>query len=162
VLPQWLLPRLSARISGQKLGILIARLSVELIEPPAEVRSAFEEVNKAQASMALRENEAKLDANRRQRDAEATRFKLLELAEAYRTEKRSAASAEATAFLARLGQYQKLKATNPDILNALWWDEMGRVFAGMQSRGRVDLLDHHLTPSGLDITSFSSPRKPKP
>jgi modulator of FtsH protease HflK len=161
MLPQWMLPRMNTRLENQRLGIQISRLSVELIEAPPEVRLAFEEVNKAQTSVALRENEARLEANRRQREAEATSYKFLQLGEAYRTEKRTAAMAESQAFLQRLEQYQKLRITNPDILSSIWWETMGRLFAGMRGRGRVDLLDHHLTPSGLDITQFVTPKRPK-
>ncbi|MGL6072930.1 MAG: SPFH domain-containing protein [Fimbriiglobus sp.] len=161
-LPQWMLPRLNARVENQNLGIQLSRLSVELIEAPPEVRLAFEEVNKAQTSVALRENEARLEANRRQREAEAIRYKYQQLGEAYRTEKVTAANAEAQAFLKRLEQYQKLRTTNPDILSAIWWESMGRVLISMRGRGRVDLLDHHLTPNGLDITNFVTPKRPKP
>jgi len=63
------------------------------------------------------------------------------------------------AFRKRLEQYQKIKKTNPDVLAAIWWDEMGRVWAGFRGRGRVELLDSHLGPDGLDLTTVVPPPK---
>jgi hypothetical protein len=44
------------------------------------------------------------------------------------------------------------------VLVAIWWDEMGRVWLAFKNRGRVDLLDSHLGPDGLDLTNVV-PRK---
>jgi len=158
-LPAWLAPRLKARLAGQRLGVIVQRVSVDALTAPTEVRAAFEAVNQAQSAISVRENEARLEANRRARDAEATRFKLLQQAAAYRTEKVAVAAAEAGAFTARLAQYRRLRAANPDLLAAIWWDEMGRTLSGMKGRGRVDLLDEYLGAGGLDVTQFLPPKK---
>lgn len=158
-LPAWLTPRLTERINGQRLGVLVQRVSVDALTAPNEVRAAFEAVNQAQTAIAVRENEAGLEANRRARDADATRFKLLQQAASYRTEKVTLASAEAEAFTKRLDQYRRLRAANPDLLAAIWWDEMGRTLLSMKGRGRVDLLDQHLGAGGLDVTQFLPPKK---
>jgi hypothetical protein len=47
-----------------------------------------------------------------------------------------------------------LVARDPNYLNALWWDEMNRLYARMRVNGRIDLLDHRLSGDGLDITQF--------
>jgi hypothetical protein len=93
------------------------------------------------------------------RDAEAYAFRAEQLATAYRTEKLEAAKADAATFEKRLTQYRELKKTNPDVLAAVWWDEMGKLLLGMKGRGRIDLLDSYLGPDGLDITTFLPPRK---
>jgi hypothetical protein len=36
-------------------------------------------------------------------------------------------------------------------LAALWWDELGPVFAKLRAAGRLDLLDNHIGPDGLDV-----------
>jgi hypothetical protein len=36
---------------------------------------------------------------------------------------------------------------------------MGRTLLGMKGRGRVDVLDHHLGPNGLDVTQFLPTKK---
>jgi membrane protease subunit HflK len=158
-LPAWLTPRLTDRLAGRRLGVLVQRVSVDSLTAPNEVRAAFEAVNQAQTAISVRENEARLEGNRRARDAEAVRFKLLQQAAAYRTEKVALAAAEAGAFTTRLDQYRRLKVANPDLLAAIWWDEMGRVLVGMKGRGRVDLLDQYLGAGGLDVTQFLPPKK---
>jgi len=44
-------------------------------------------------------------------------------------------------------------------LNALWWDEMSRLFARMRENGRLDVLDNYLSGEGLSITQV--PTLPK-
>ena len=158
-LAAWLAQKLPERLAPLNLGILVQRVSVTHLAAPEAVREAFEEVNQAQAAIRTRENEAERDAGRRMRDAEATAFRAQQSALAYRTERLAAASAESEAFQKRLDQYRTLKKTNPDVLTAIWWDEMGKLLLGMKSRGRIDLLDSHLGPDGLDITTFLPPRK---
>jgi modulator of FtsH protease HflK len=159
VLPRWLLSRLEGRLEAQRLGILVQRLSVDTVMAPIEVREAFEAVNQAQTAIRTREYQAEQDAEQRQREAMAQQFKLMQQAEAYRTEKKSFAIAEAEGFKNRLEQYQRLKKTNPDILKVIWWEEMGRMLIAMKGRGRIDILDDKLAPNGLDITQFLPPKK---
>jgi len=158
-LAAWLAEKLPDRLKPLNLGILVQRVSVTHLAAPEAVREAFEEVNQAQSAIRTRENEAHRDAGRRMRDAEATAFRSQQQAAAYRTERLAAATAEAEAFTKRLDQYRTLKKTNPDVLTAVWWDEMGKLLLGMKNRGRIDLLDSHLGPDGLDITTFLPPRK---
>src|SRR5262245_4314423 len=158
-LAAWLAQKLPERLKSLNLGVLVQRVSVTHLAAPEAVREAFEEVNQAQAAIRTRENEAERDAGRRMRDAEATAFRSQQLAVAYRTERLAAASAEAEAFTKRLDQYLTLKKTNPDVLAAIWWDEMGKLLGGRKRRARRDLLDSHLGPDGLDITTFLPPRK---
>ena len=44
---------------------------------------------------------------------------------------------------------------------AIWWDEMGKLLRRMKENGRVDLLDNHLGPDGLDITIMGPQAKKK-
>jgi membrane protease subunit HflK len=164
VLPQWVMDRLPDRLAPHRLGVVVQRVSVDLLAPPdrvgeVSVRDAFEQVNQAQTAIATQENQARQDAARRLREAEATRFRLEQQAAAYRSEKLALAKADAESFLKRLDQYRRLRQSNPDILAAIWWDEMGRTLVGLKNRGRVDLLDHHLGPDGLDVTTFLPPKR---
>ncbi len=158
-LPRWALDRLTPRLQPHRLGVVVQRVSVEHLSAPAEVRDAFEQVNRAQTMMSTRENQAQQDAAARLRDAAATKFRFEQQAEAYTKERESLAKADADAFRKRLEQYRRLKATNPAVLDAIWWDEMGRVLLGMKNRGRIDILDHHLGKDGLDVTQFLPPKK---
>ncbi len=44
-------------------------------------------------------------------------------------------------------------------LNALWWDEMSRLYGRLRTTGRIDLLDNYLSGAGLTITQV--PTLPK-
>lgn len=158
-LPGWLVRRVQERIQDQHLGIRVQQASVAYLAPPDEVRSAFEEVNTAQAAARTQEQRAHQEAARLLRDAEATAYQTEQQAIGYAATKKALAKAEADAFTLRLEQYRKLKMNNPDVLTAIWWDEMGRVWQGFRSRGRVELLDAHLGPDGLDLTTVVPPRK---
>jgi membrane protease subunit HflK len=158
-LPAWLVRRVQDRIQEQRLGVRVQQASVAYLAPPDEVRAAFEEVNTAQAAARTQEQRAQQEAARIRRDAEATAYQTEQQAAAYAATKKAIAKAEADAFLKRLEQYRKLKINNPDVLVAIWWDEMGRVWQGFRNRGRVELLDAYLGPDGLDLTTVVPPRK---
>jgi modulator of FtsH protease HflK len=158
-LPTWLVRRVQERVAPQGLGVRVQQASVAYLAPPDEVRAAFEEVNTAQATARAQEQRAHQEAARMRRDGEATAYQLEQQALGYAATKKAMAKAEADAFLKRLEQYRKLRAGNPDVLAAIWWDEMGRVWQGFRGRGRVELLDAHLGPDGLDLTQVVPPRK---
>lgn len=158
-LPAWLVRRVQERIQDQRLGVRVQQASVAYLAPPDEVRAAFEEVNTAQAAARTQEQRAHQESARLMRDAEATAYQTEQQAIGYSATKKALAKAEADSFLKRLEQYRKLKVQNPDVLTAIWWDEMGRVWQGFRNRGRVELLDAYLGPDGLDLTTIVPPRK---
>ena len=85
---------------------------------------------------------------------------LREMARAYVGEQSLQAQADVLNFEKRLAQYRQLTARDPNYLNALWWDEMSRLYARLRENGRIDILDNYLGPDGLDITLFPPlPRK---
>jgi hypothetical protein len=92
-------------------------------------------------------------------ETSGTVFQKRSQAAAYATEQKLQAQAEASAFLKQLGQYRAIVATDPDYLNALWLDDMTRLYARMKEAGRIDVLDHYLSKEGLTITQF--PLMPK-
>jgi modulator of FtsH protease HflK len=158
-LPALLVKRVQARLEPKRLGVRVQQASVAYLAPPDEVRSAFEDVNTAQTNARAQEQRAHQEAARLARDAEATTYQLTQQAQAYATTKAALAKAEADAFTKRLEQYRKLKATNPDVLTAIWWDEMGRVWQAFRAKGRIELLDPKLGPDGLDLTHVVPPRR---
>ena len=159
LLPAWMLPRLKDRLAVLNLGVLVQRIALDTIAPPAEVRPAFEAVNQAQIAAGTKENEARLDAARRLREADTVKFQLARRAEAESSAKISAAQAEADVFVARLAQYRLLAAENPNVLETIWWNETGKLLAALKARGRIDVLDTYLAGNGLDITQFFAPKK---
>ena len=158
-LPRRLLEAAPGRLAPHRLGLEVLRVSVDYLAAPSEVRDAFEAVNQAQTGVRTRENQARQRAAELLREAQAVHFRTRQQAEAYQREKLSLAAADADAFTKRLDQYRRLRETNPDILTAIWWDEIGRTLLGMRGRGRIDLLDPHLGPDGLDVTQFVTPNK---
>jgi len=159
VIPAWVMARLPDRAAAHRLGVIVQRVSVDHLAAPAEVRDAFEAVNQAQTAISTREFQARQEAAQRTREAEAVRFRLGQQAEAYRREVVGLAAADAESFRARLAQYHRLRAANPDVLAGIWWEEMGKTLLGLKGRGRIDVLDHHLGKDGLDITQFLPPKK---
>jgi membrane protease subunit HflK len=158
-LPPWLVVETQRRLAPYRLGVSIQNASVALLLPPPQVKASFDQVTQAQTEISTRLNSAEQEAGRAVKAAEADRYRLEQLAAAYANEQALLARAEADSFERRLKQYQQMKRDNPDALTAIWWDEMGQVFARLREGGRVDLLDHHLGPDGLDITILTPPKK---
>jgi membrane protease subunit HflK len=158
-LPSWLVGKVQGRIDPYRLGVRVQQASVAYLAPPDEVKPSFDAVNRAQTGIRTQENRARQEALHRLREAESYRFKLEQLAKAYEDEKLGLAKADAEAFAKRLEQYRRLGKDNPDVLTAIWWDEIGRLLVRLKERGRVDLLDNYLAGDELDITQFLPPRK---
>src|SRR5205807_263791 len=104
----------------------------------------FDRLAQAQTEIRTKVNQAEQEADRRRREAEADIYRMKRQAAAYATEQKLQAQAEAESFRKRLAQYRKLSRDNPAYLNALWQDEMTRLYAKMQEAGRIDVLDHFL------------------
>ena len=99
------------------------------------------------------------EANRRLDEAASEVYDRQRQAAAYAEEQRLQAAAEADAFLKRLAQYRELASRDPDAINALWLDEMGRIYTAMRDAGRIEMLDHYLGREGVSSTQF--PLQPK-
>jgi membrane protease subunit HflK len=134
------------------LGITIGDAAVVHLLPPDEVKPYFDEVTRAQAEIRTRENDARQEASRRLRNAQAEKFKTEQLTAAYVRERLRLAEAEGSRFEQRLNEYNRQRQTHPSYLTGIWWEEMSALFAKLKGEGRVDLLDNHLAGDGLDIT----------
>jgi membrane protease subunit HflK len=159
-LPRWVAEQTQRRLAPYHLGVLVRNdASVALLLPPPQVKASFDQVTEAQTKIRTSLNAAETSAGQAVRKAEAEKYRLEQLAAAYADTQTKQARAEADRFERRLRQYQQMKRDNPDALAAIWWDEMGKLFASLRDGGRVDLLDHHLGPDGLDITVVTPPKK---
>ena len=152
VIPGLLVQATQEQVEPYRAGLQIADADVTYLFPPDEVKNAFDEVNRAQTSIRTREHEARQEAARLLRDAETEKFRLERQAEGYVNEKLRLARAEAQRFDRRREQYQRLRATNPDFLKGIWWDEIGKLLTRLRENGGLDLLDHRLGADGLDVT----------
>jgi membrane protease subunit HflK len=161
VLPTVLVARLRERLGPYRLGIEVQAAGVAHLAPPEEVTDAFAAVTRAQAGIRTREQEASQEAERLLRQARTKAYSLEQSAAAVAHERRELARTDAEGFRKRLEQYRRLRHGNAGVLAALWWDEMGGLFARMQSAGRLDLLDQYLGADGLDIMQFGPRSKKK-
>jgi membrane protease subunit HflK len=159
-LPNLLPAEIEEKLEGYKLGIAIQGVSASYLFPPDEVKPAFDEVTRAQSGIATILDQARQEAARGLRQAEAEKLRLERLARAQATEQLLRARAEAAAFLNRAAQFHRLRIDNPAALAGIWWEEMGQILKKLNSNGRIDLLDHHLAGDALDITIMPpSPKK---
>jgi membrane protease subunit HflK len=158
-LPPWLVARTGARLEPYQLGIEIVAASAQLA-PPDSVKPDFDDVTRAETEIQTAENRARQQALDTVRAAQIEKVRIEQETAAYERERDRLARAEAERFTKRLEQYRRLKQQNPDILAAIWWDEMGRLLTRMNANGHIDLLDNHLGADGLDITQFA-PQPPR-
>jgi membrane protease subunit HflK len=159
-LPIWVMDRLGERLSEFRLGVRVQRVSVAYLAPPEEVRAAFEAVTQAQTGIRTKELQARQEANQRDRQAEALRFRLAQESAEYRESQLRQAGADATDFRAQLDAFRDVRKANPDALAFLWWQEMRKAITSMKARGgRIEPLDAYLGAGGLDVTQVISPKK---
>jgi membrane protease subunit HflK len=158
-MPLYLVQYTQERIEDYHLGIRIHHANVSHLLPPIQVKADFDEVTRAQTAIHTVENEAQQRRIEILRDVNQKSFQIQKEAEAYHTERLRLAQAEADRFTKRLQTYRRLRKDNPKYLAAIWWEEMGKLFARLKETGRLDLLDNHLGADGLDITTF--PPMPK-
>jgi membrane protease subunit HflK len=151
-LPEFLVTRTEEKLEPYQLGVHILGVSIPHLLPPDEVKTAFDDVTRAQTAIRTREHEAGQEAARRMREAQAEAERIRQMTGAYVRELHISARAEAASFEYRLDQYQRLQKQNPDILASIWWEEIGRLLSHLRENGRLDLLDNHLAGNGLDIT----------
>jgi membrane protease subunit HflK len=159
LLPGWLVAEMSRRLLPYDLGVNVGKASVLFLSPPVEVKNAFAEVARAETEIKTQENRAYQDADRRAREASGEIFHKEQMTATYRREQYLQAQAEAMNFQKSLEQYRRLSKKNPEYLNGVWWDEMGRLFTRMRQNGRLEMLDRYLGADGLDITQPVLPKK---
>ena len=109
-----------------------------------------------------KENQARQEANQRLRQAEALRYRLEQEAEEYRDTQLRQARADAAEFAADLAAYHELRKTvsREEALAFVWWKEVAKARDLLRARGsRVEPLDAHLGPDGLDIQQLLTPKR---
>jgi membrane protease subunit HflK len=159
-LPRFLHTHLQDRLDPYGLGVEIEHASIIKLDPPDQVKADFDRIAQAQNAIDTKINQAQQEAGRRKNTAKAKIIEIERGAESYAREQEIESVTEAENFLKRLEQYHRLSRANPDYLNALWLDDMTRLYTRMKDAGRIELLDHFLTSEGLTITQFPlQPRK---
>ncbi|MBI1830772.1 MAG: hypothetical protein HYR84_04895 [Planctomycetes bacterium] len=159
-LPRFMLEHLPARMRDYRLGIEIEQASIIRLDPPDQVKSDFDKLAQAQTNIPTQINQAEEKANRNRSETKAEVKRIHDQAVTYAEIEIKNAYAEAGNFGRRLALYHDLSRDHPNYLNAVWLDEMTRMYARMKAAGRVELLDHFMSSEGLTITQFPlQPRK---
>jgi len=117
------------KLPGAKSGaISIEQLSVEQVQPPAEVMESFLDVQKARADRESAINGSQAYFNQVTQEAQGQASQLIRQAEAYKAEKVSLAEGDAQRFLSIYEQYRQA----PDITERrLYLETMGGILANM-------------------------------
>jgi membrane protease subunit HflK len=140
-------------IQSYRLGVQILDARVILIAPPDEVKPDFDGVALAQTRNTTLRNTAEQNVESERRMAEAEIYRIEQDTAAYEHSRKLLARQEADRFLKRLHQYQIGRRDNPYYLRQIWEEERGKLFARLKQNGQIDLLDHHLSANGLDLTT---------
>lgn len=98
---------LTALMELYETGVEITHVELQEVQPPTEVRDAFDDVVAANQDRNRQENEARAHKNQVLPRAEATAAELLESAEAYKQGRIAAAEGENARFLSLLIEYRK-------------------------------------------------------
>lgn len=101
------LERLQEVVSGLKMGLLIEQVQLGNVNPPAEVKDSFDEVNRAQQEKESSINKANGEYNRVIPEARGKAEQSISQAEGYATQRVNQAEGDAARFTALLTEYQK-------------------------------------------------------
>lgn len=156
-IPDWLMAEVQRRIDAYDLGVAIGPPpSVTHLNPPREVKAAFDAVTQAEAVADTRLNRAKQFAKNRESQAQIELYDSQKRTQTYQNQKKLQAQAEIEVFEREL----ELAARSEHYKVARWWNALGRIYTRLKENGRVEPLDHYLTPEGLNITQSPwGPRK---
>lgn len=149
-----LVEKTQQRIAPYGLGVVIRDAWVTFLEPPQEVKDAYDNVTRAETQIKTKEYQARQFYEQKIQEAKAERYRIVSRADAYAREQKLLAEADAKTFLARLATYRSMSRLNPYYLQSLWWTTMSRVYRRMQQEGRIGVLDSQLGTGGVDITTF--------
>jgi membrane protease subunit HflK len=109
-------------------GVLINVVQLQAVQPPAEVRQAFYDVNAAQQDAARLQNEAETFASRIVPEARGEALRVVQQAEGYREQSVADATGQAARFTSVYEQYRVAPAI---IRERIFLETMERVFGGM-------------------------------
>jgi membrane protease subunit HflK len=142
---------MAKRLEDYKLGVVIQDARITYLNPPREVKAAFDNVTRAEKGIEEQINRAQAERNAQLLEAGAEAQRIIQLArKAYEKELVLPAQAAAKNFEDQLASYHQLSKTNPYYMNFLWWVSMNRLYEQMGNERRIRLLDQQLGPN-LDL-----------
>jgi membrane protease subunit HflK len=109
-------------------GVLVNVVQLQAVQPPADVRQAFVDVNAAQQDAVRVQNEAETFASRVVPEARGDAARTVQQAEGYREQSVADATGQAARFSKVYDEYQKAPAVSRE---RIFLETMERVFGGM-------------------------------
>ncbi len=125
-------------LSGYGLGVQIIGVKFQNIEPPAGVKAAFDDVNKAVQDMNRLINEGKEAYNKEIPKASGEADRIRQVAQGYAAERVNQANGNVARFKAVYEEYRKAPAITRD---RLYYEMMEEIFKDAQG---VELIDKEL------------------
>ncbi len=108
-------------------GVLVTRVQLQKVDPPAKVIDAFRDVQAARADMERLQNEAKAYANRIVPEARGAAERILQAAQGYREQTVAEAAGQASRFNQVYEEYSKARGVTR---KRMFLETMERVFKG--------------------------------
>ncbi len=130
-------------------GVRIGAVKMQDVNPPEQVKPAFNEVNEADQDMKRLVNEAEQTYNKVIPKARGEAKRRLEEAEGYAVERINLAKGETSRFLAVLAEYEKARDVTR---KRMYLETVGRVMPGVDDIYVIDREQRSLLPL-LDLTS---------
>ncbi len=140
---------LQRRLDAYGVGIRVSEISLQSVSPPAEVKDAFDDVDKAREEKSSAEVEARAYAGKVLPAARSEAAKTLAEAQAYKAERIARAQGETAQFNLLLAAYRAAPALTR---RRLWLETMEEVLAGQ----------HKVIAGGNGQVSVQLPSTPAP
>jgi len=129
------LERLQGIVSGLQMGVHIDQVQLGNVNPPAQVKDSFDEVNRAQQEKESMINEANGEYNRAVPRARGEAEQRISEAEGYATKRVNEAEGDATRFTALLTEYQKAPAVTKQ---RIYLETLGEILPTIPGKVIVD------------------------
>lgn len=127
--------RLNELTRNLKMGLVIDQVQLGNVNPPTEVKSSFDEVNRAQQEKESAINAASGEYNRVIPEARGKAEQSVSQAEGYATKRVNEAEGDATRFTALLAEYQKA----PEVTRQrIYLETLAEILPGLSGKVIVD------------------------
>lgn len=149
------LERLQKIVHALDMGILIDQIQLGNVNPPADVKDSFDEVNRAQQQKESVINQANGEYNRIIPEARGKAEQSISQAEGYATQRVNVAEGDAARFTAMLTEYQKATEVTR---KRLYLETLSEVLPGIPGKVIVD----DRVPQFLPLMQLNPAARPAP
>ena len=118
---------MQATLDKYEAGVRVDQVTLQRVDPPAQVIDAFRDVQAARADKERKQNEANTYANKVVPEARGEAERILQAAEAYKQQTVAEASGQAARFLKIYAEYQKAQDVTR---RRMYLETMERILSG--------------------------------